>query len=42
VRFVNVQDKVPDAKVLFTNELLDDVNKFDRKAIEDQANRLTL
>ncbi len=42
VRFVNVQAQMPDASVLFTNELLDDVNKFDRKAIEDQAKRMTL
>ena len=42
VRFVGVQDKVPDANVLFTNNILDEVNKFDRRAIEDQAKRLTL
>ncbi len=42
VRFVSLQDKFPDANVLFTNELLDDVNKFDRKPIEDLAKRVTL
>jgi NitT/TauT family transport system substrate-binding protein len=42
VRFVNLQDQIRDANVLFTNELLDDVNEFDRKAIEDQAKRMTL
>lgn len=42
VRFVNLQDKLPDANVLFTNDILDDVNKFDRKAVEDQAKRMTL
>jgi len=42
VRFVDLQDKIPDANVLFTNELLDDVNNFDRRAIEDQAKRMTL
>lgn len=42
VRFVNLQDKLPDASVLFTNDLIDEVNRFDRKAIEDQAKRTTL
>ena len=42
VRFAGVQDKVPDANVLFTNDILDDVNKFDRKAIEEQAKHMTL
>ncbi len=42
VRFVQAEDKIKDASVLFTNELLDAVNKFDRKAIAEQAKRLTL
>lgn len=42
VRFAGVQDKIPDANILFTNDILDDVNKFDRKAVEDQAKRMTL
>ncbi len=42
VRFVNLEDKFKDASILFTNDLLDDVNRFDRKAIEDQAKRMTL
>ncbi len=41
VRFVNAQDQIRDANVLFTNDLLDDVNKFDHRAIEEQAKRLT-
>ena len=42
VCFVQAEDKIKDASVLFTNDLLDDVNKFDRKAIQDQARRMTL
>ena len=41
VRFVQAEDKIKDASILFTNDLLDDVNKFDRKAIEDQAKRMS-
>ena len=40
--FVHAEDKIKNASVLFTNELLDDINKYDRKAIEDQAKRMTL
>lgn len=42
VRFVGLHEKIPDASVLFTTELLDDVNRFDRKAIEDQAKSFKL
>ena len=42
VGFVQAEDKFKDAGVLFANELLDDVNKFDRKAIEELAKRMTL
>ena len=42
MRFVNLEDKLRDATVLFTNELLEEVNKFDRKAIEEQAKRMVL
>jgi NitT/TauT family transport system substrate-binding protein len=42
VRFAAVQDKIPDATVLFSNDILDDVNKFDRKAVEEQAKRMSL
>jgi NitT/TauT family transport system substrate-binding protein len=42
VRFAGVADKIPDASVLFTNALLDEVNQFDRKAIETQARSMTL
>ncbi len=37
VRFAGVEDRIHDASVLFTNELLDEVNQFDRQAIEAQA-----
>ena len=42
MRFVQAEDKIKDATVLFTNELLEEVNKFDRKAIEEQAKHMTM
>jgi NitT/TauT family transport system substrate-binding protein len=42
VKFVQLQDRIPDARVLFTTELLDDINAFDRTAVENLAKKLTL
>jgi NitT/TauT family transport system substrate-binding protein len=42
VRFVQAEDKIKDASILFTNDLLDDANKFARKAIEEQAKRMAM
>ena len=47
VRFAGLQDpivpeRIKDASTLFTDELIDEVNKFDRGAIEAQARALAL
>src|SRR6185312_10426168 len=37
VRFVGLEDKIKDVHGMFTTALLDDVNKFDRAAVEQMA-----
>ena len=40
VRFAGVEDKIKDVTPFFTNEIIDDVNKFDREAIAKQAREM--
>jgi len=40
VHFAGLDGKIHDVKPVFTNDLLDDINKFDRKAIEKQAREM--
>jgi NitT/TauT family transport system substrate-binding protein len=47
IRFTALQDpeipkRIPDPAALFTNELIDEVNRFDRAAVIEQAKTLTL
>jgi NitT/TauT family transport system substrate-binding protein len=42
VRFVELQDKIQDVAPLFTNDLLDEINDFDRAVIEEQARTIRL
>ena len=42
VKFVGLEDKVKDVSPIFTTDLIDDINKFDRAAIEKQAREMTM
>lgn len=42
VKFVGLEDKIKDVSPIFTTALIDDVNKFDRAAIEKQAHEMTI
>jgi NitT/TauT family transport system substrate-binding protein len=40
VHFAGLDDKIKDVKPIFTNDLIDGINKFDRAAIEKQAREM--
>ena len=42
VVFAGLEGQIKDVSPVFTTELLDDINKFDRKAIEDKARSMTI
>jgi NitT/TauT family transport system substrate-binding protein len=42
VTFVGLQDKIKDVRGIFTTALLDDVNKFDRAAVEQMAKTMKI
>lgn len=42
VRFAGLEDKIKDVTPMFTTELIDDINKFDRAEIEKMARAMTL
>jgi NitT/TauT family transport system substrate-binding protein len=42
VAFAGLEDKVKDVSRVFTNDLLDDINKFDRAAIEAKARSMNI
>ena len=42
VDFVGLKDKIKDVTPLFSNDLIAEVNKFDRKAIEAEAKAMKL
>jgi len=42
VHFAGLDGQVKDVSSVFTNDLIDDINKFDRKAIEDKARSMSI
>jgi NitT/TauT family transport system substrate-binding protein len=42
IRYAHLEDQIKDPGVLFTNELIADINNFDRAAVEQTAKTLTL
>ena len=42
VKFAGLEGQVKDLAPAYTNELLDEINKFDRKAIEDKAKSMSI
>jgi NitT/TauT family transport system substrate-binding protein len=42
VKFAGLEGQVKDVAPAFTTELLDEINKFDRKAIEDKAKSMSI
>jgi len=42
VAFAGLEGQIKDVDAIFTTELLDDVNKFDLKAIEDKAHAMSI
>lgn len=42
VKFVGLQDQIKNTTPFWTNDLIDDINKFDRAAIEKQAQSMTI
>jgi NitT/TauT family transport system substrate-binding protein len=42
VKFAGLEDQIKDVAPIFTTDLLDDINKFDRAAIEQQARTMKI
>jgi NitT/TauT family transport system substrate-binding protein len=42
VAFAGLEGQVKDVSTVFTTDLLDEINKFDRKAIEDKARHMSI
>jgi NitT/TauT family transport system substrate-binding protein len=42
VRFTGLEHAITDASTVFTNELIDEINAFDSKAVEEQTRSLKL
>jgi NitT/TauT family transport system substrate-binding protein len=42
VRFAGLEAQVKDVTPAFTNELIEEINKFDRKAIEEKARGMSI